>query len=178
MVKAFRLPPAVPEDELRMTFESPCPAVGAKNDLIVSAGNRGLQRALLAAFGEKRVSVDLMALSGVVGFGNTDRFLQSDPPLIDAIESAGYDPETLVVSIRRKTDAPPPPLSADDARGLIEKAQEQAAAALEDMEAWSEAHDVSILSSSDKESLQERLEQIRDLLGEILDPDRNIAPDD
>lgn len=171
MARSFRLSPAVPEDELRLTFESPSPAVGAKNDLVVSAGNRGLQHAFMTAFGEKRVSVNLMALTEVVGLGNIDKFLYSDPSLLNAIEAAGYDPETLVVSVRRKTETPPPPLSAEDTRGLIEKAQEQAVSALDEMEAWMEAHDVSVLSSSDKDLMQERLEKIRDLLGEILDPE-------
>ncbi len=169
MPKAIRLPAAIPEDEMRMTYE-PEGLIG-KPDLLISGGHRRLQNLLLTTFGSPRTCVDSLKLAGVIGLGDMRNFITQEPPLIEEIKAAGYDPLSLVLSIQRpaETNAKDVPEDDEDDQTKIENAQEKAVILLAQIDLWQSVHDLTVLSDSELRNLTETIETIRDLLGSVLE---------
>jgi hypothetical protein len=116
-------------------------------------GPRSLCRMVSGHLVDKRVGI-----RDGVGFGASMRLhetvLERQPSLVDELVAAGYDPETLVLSIRRK-GAPAAPVEVPD--GMLtrmEDAQSALAILATAIDAFEETKDVYVLDQAERDALR------------------------
>jgi len=147
MPPLIRLPAHVNDDEVRVYWDKTI----AADDLHVW-GPRSVRRLVLGIFTEKRLDL----ASTDIG----DRFdarqqgiVEDKPSYLDELVAAGYDPHTLVFSIRKTGTAAPVVDVPDDLRKRLEDAQTALLNISSLLDEAGEAKGVYILSEADRNAL-------------------------
>lgn len=161
MPHVVRLPAHVSEDEVRVCWDT----VDQASDVSVW-GPKSVGVLALSHFCGKQqvVSASMpdmfhLRMSGIVSDG---------PSFMEQMAEQGYDPQTVVFSIRKKGSSPPEQLPVD-VRKLVEDAQEASTALekiLHDMESLKGFY---VLDQEGHEELSDRISAIQQSLAGALD---------
>jgi hypothetical protein len=150
MSKLVRLPAVIPDDEIRVWCE---PSAGGRSKLHAHAPGSLLTYALAILGAERfgiREEVDFATRLNL-----EERYLARRRTPLEELEAAGFDPETLVLSIRRKGSPSPVTVVTDDLRARLEEAQAALAAFSASIEGIDETKGVFVLSERERDALVE-----------------------
>ena len=151
MPYVVRLPGHVQDDELRVYWDR----TDDGDDLHVW-GPRRMQRFALDIFTSKRLALNDDLLNSYTA--RTSGMVRDEPSYLDELEEAGYDPKTLVFSIRKK-DTPKPQVDVpDDILKRLEDAQTALLRAAESLRNATETKSVYILDEDEHHDLVEAID--------------------
>lgn len=161
MPHVVRLPAHVSEDEVRVCWDT----VDQASDVSVWGPRSGGVLALSHFCGKQQVVSGSMAdmfdlrMSGIVSDG---------PSFMEQMADRGYDPQTVVFSIRKKGSPPPAELPVD-VRKLVEDAQEASTALEQALNGMESLKGFYVLDQEGYEDLSDRISAMQQSLAKALD---------
>jgi hypothetical protein len=162
MARLVRLPPTVGSDEVRVFWQS---EPGEFSSLGVE-GPRGIYHMALSHFGHKRQEFVGSLVDSLEA--RMDGKLVDKPSFLDELVAEGFDPTTLVFSIRKKGLPAPTDVVPVDPRKLIEDAQQESLDLEADLDGLDTVKDLTVADYGDMDNLKERISRIQKGLAAAL----------
>ena len=162
MPDMVRLAAEVPDGELRIYWDRT-----DDGDCLHAWGPSRIRVAILDLVAGKR-----LAFREDADFGTRLRLegtvLERAPSLVEELEARGYDPRTLVLSVRKKGMPAPPVAVPDDLRGRLDTAGAALKAVAKAVEAGEEAKGIHLYDAAEMDRLRESLGEAEAALGRAV----------
>ena len=149
-VPLVRLPGYVNDDEVRVYWNN----TEGREDVHVW-GPRSIARFALSIFTEKKTVLNEDKID--IYTARREGMIQDEPSVLDNLESAGYDPKTIVFSIRKKNSIQPVAEVPDDLRKKLEVAQQAISQLQELLSQRDEAKGVFVFSDKEFWEIQQKV---------------------
>lgn len=163
MPRLVRLPAHINDDEVRVYWDK----TDDGDDLHVWAP-RGIRGFAMSIFTAKRLDIASEALHERYA-ARAEGIVKDTPSYLEELEAAGYDPRTLIFSIRKK-GAPEPVVEVpDDIRRRLEDAQTAILALSSALNAAPEAKGVYIMSQDEGDAVRDAATKAEAAIASALD---------
>jgi hypothetical protein len=150
MPEAVRLPPHVGEDEVRVYWDST-----DEGTCLHVWGPRGVSRLVLEHLASERPT-----FKGEFGDNFRARaagLLVNEPSFADELDKLGYDPKTLVFSIRKKGAAAAPAMAPDDLLARLEAVETALGKVMRTVEGLTVCKGVYVMDDDERDALSDEL---------------------